>query len=454
MKQKILLLTINFPPNPSVGTHRVAKILKYIDMQRFEFHVLTLKEKYYNTSSGLKSGDMDKIPSSVQVYRTDRSDLTSIFTRIKASLLRLKTRSSAKAPQSVNTQKQRPPSGAHSQHWIYNVRNFIFSMVEFPDKYIGWAFTAIREGVRIVKREQIDIIMTTAPPHSLFIMATIIKKLTKARLVLDFRDPWALSRWDSGNAFGTKVERWLEKWTLKHADLCLFVTQNLKEEYSRVYRSCNGHKFKLFSNGYDPDDFKHTSVETSAPSTPFRLVHLGTLYKKRDPWPLIQAVTQLLKNGQLRPEEFQIELIGRIATELSAIPGRAQELGADRVVKFLPPVSFQESITTMFRAGGLLLLQPGTDLQVPAKLFEYMYTQKPILAIAEPGSATERIIQKGELGVVAPSTDVDKIEKAILQLLSRAKTKHHPRKEYIQSFNFKSYIGELESYLGKLARED
>ena len=454
--KKILFLTINFPPNPSVGTHRVSKILKYLDQSRFKIYVLTLKEKYYDLDSGAASGDSKKIPDSVDVVRSDRSDLTYAFTKAKSlfrkSRLKRKNRIKNTGPAINYNQlsKINTPSKKGIISVVYNVRDFIFAIFEFPDKYIGWMPNAVRQGIRLVKENKIDIIFTTAPPHSLFLIAMIIKRFTGAKLILDFRDPWALSRWDKGSRFKYFLEKRLEKSAVKAADLLLFVTENLLEEYANNYAWTGQDKFKLFSNGFDPDDFKSITLQKESNTTQngiMRFVHLGTLYKKRNPVTLLQAVAELIDEGKVNPKTLQIDFIGFVAKELRGIHNEIQKWKLENVVRFFPPVSFAESIQTMYEADGLLLIQPGTDLQIPAKLFEYMYTRKPIFAVAEPDSATERAIRGGQLGVFAPSQDVPEIKKALLEMLDFIKNGSKPNTSYIKQFDFSTYIKVLEHYL-------
>ncbi len=452
-EKKILYLTINFPPNQSVGTHRVAKILKFIDGQKFRFFVLTLKEKYYNAEAGQSSGDDKKIPASVQVFRTDRWDLTYVFTMLKHLVRKIIKHSAAKnngqtsKPQQLKTSSKQTVKSKKIIRFIYRLRDFVFSVFEFPDKYIGWFPKAVRQGIKIVKENKIDFILTTAPPHSLFIMAVIIKKITGVKLVLDFRDPWALSRWDKGNFIRYYLEHWLESYVLKNADLMLFVTENLRDEYIKNYTGIDKDKFILFSNGFDPDDFPPVPTEKREKKDFVRFVHLGTLYKKRNPMHLIIALNALKETDVFQKAPVRLEFIGSIASELNWLPHKIKQLGLEDIVTFIPPVSFKDSIKTMYAADVLVIIQPGTDLQIPAKIFEYMYTGKPIFAVVETDSASDRLIAAGNLGKMAPADNPQQIEQSLREMLTYIHEEQKPNWEYIQSYNYSKYISVLEKYL-------
>jgi len=102
---------------------------------------------------------------------------------------------------------------------------------------------------------------------------------------------------------------------------------------------------------------------------------------------LLRAIRNLAQKQLIMARQVKFEFIGSVVTELKFIYTKVHELQVADYVVFKPPVSFKESIETMFMANALLLIQPDTDLQIPAKLFEYIYVGKPILAIAEENSA-------------------------------------------------------------------
>ena len=59
-----------------------------------------------------------------------------------------------------------------------------------PDKAAPWLATAVPAGIGIVRREQIDVIMSTSPPSSAHLVAEAIATATRRPFVADFRDSW------------------------------------------------------------------------------------------------------------------------------------------------------------------------------------------------------------------------------------------------------------------------
>ena len=73
----------------------------------------------------------------------------------------------------------------------------------------------------------------------------------------------------------------------------------------------------------------------------------------------------------------------------------------------------------------LVVIQPDTTLQLPAKLYEYFGLRRPILALADDG-AVARIVRDGAFGLVVSPTDVDGIATALTHLYRNQKTLSKP----------------------------
>ena len=69
----------------------------------------------------------------------------------------------------------------------------------------------------------------------------------------------------------------------------------------------------------------------------------------------------------------------------------------------------------MQEASALLLVQPGTRLSVPGKLYEYLAVGRPILALADEGETAD-LITESKAGIVAKPDDEEAIRKALTSL--------------------------------------
>jgi len=82
-------------------------------------------------------------------------------------------------------------------------------------------------------------------------------------------------------------------------------------------------------------------------------------------------------------------------------------------------VSYNQSIRAMVQADVLLLLDtPGRRAGVPAKLYEYIGSGRPILALAQPDSDVAWVLRESQVPHrIAPPLDVEAVRHALTDLL-------------------------------------
>jgi glycosyltransferase involved in cell wall biosynthesis len=87
------------------------------------------------------------------------------------------------------------------------------------------------------------------------------------------------------------------------------------------------------------------------------------------------------------------------------------------IVEFLPRVPYSQSLAALAEADLLLLLQasPDTTGLVPAKLYEYLRAQKPVLALVHEGATGEVLALTGGGWSVAPEN-----QERLAETLARA----------------------------------
>jgi glycosyltransferase involved in cell wall biosynthesis len=81
------------------------------------------------------------------------------------------------------------------------------------------------------------------------------------------------------------------------------------------------------------------------------------------------------------------------------------DAGLSGAVTFHPRVPYEQSLRELAAADVLLLLQASDDTVslVPAKLYEYLRAQKPVLALVRDGAVTEVLAQTGGGFAVDPA---------------------------------------------------
>jgi len=81
----------------------------------------------------------------------------------------------------------------------------------------------------------------------------------------------------------------------------------------------------------------------------------------------------------------------------------------------------------------LLAIQPGTSVQVPRKVYDYLGARRPILALT-PEGATADLVRRSGIGLVVPPDDVGAIQSALAAVYQgwRAGQQPQPNPEVVQ----------------------
>ncbi len=282
-----------------------------------------------------------------------------------------------------------------------------------PDNKIAWKRNAVRRGIELVAKHGVQVIYGSGPPFTALLVAAEVSRKTHLPLVLDFRDPWSRCPW------GPRMSSWyaqrrikcLEAMVVRQASKVVLNTEMMASEFRSFYRNEPRSKFESIPNGIDVDSEQNPSLKQPFPvsgqESPFRLLHTGTLYGKRDPRPLFDAIALLKRQGVC----VVFEQFGQCDAHFNA-DAYLKEIGLSGSIKLSPPVPHGDVLQRMSEADGFLLYQPGTSLQIPAKLFEMIPFRKPIVSIVEQGAASD-IVHSYGLGTVGSPGDIESMANAI-----------------------------------------
>jgi hypothetical protein len=292
------------------------------------------------------------------------------------------------------------------------------------DDRMGWLPSAYVAASRRIGPG--TVLFSTHPPTVTHLTALALKHRFGLPWIADFRDPlW-------GNPYRTSqraalIDPMVERLTVEHADAVIANTEAAGAMLRARYPAL-ANKVHVIWNGFDPDEPLEPVDRAVSPRRV--LVHTGTLYGNRTLLPVMLSLHRLIELGTVDPATIQLRQVGRVdpACHDPAHPVSValERLGCIQVVgQNLPkPEARQE----MLSAEWLLVLDmnvrnPG--LQVPAKVFEYVRTGRPILAFTVSGSSTERLLAMS--GAAHRCVDLD-AEPAVIDaaLLSFIETPHRP----------------------------
>jgi glycosyltransferase involved in cell wall biosynthesis len=172
-------------------------------------------------------------------------------------------------------------------------------------------------------------------------------------------------------------------------------------------------------NGWDPELAGEGNLAEVPQLDPNRvsLVHTGKLTGPwgRDPTPLLEALRRLGVDAPEIGQRLELVLAGRLARDERELI-EAFDLGD--VLRVLGPLSRAESIALQQRADVVVAITaPNLPWELPGKLFEYLGSGRPILALAD-GNEAARIVEETNTGIAVPPEDVGAITVALRKIAS------------------------------------
>lgn len=408
----VLVVAYCFPPEGSIGTQRTLRLVRELVARQCDVTVLTGTLASYPASSPIDHDLLSRVPAGVDVLR--------------ASVLRPFERTSAALD--VNRSKAAVDGGlapaaraqggrqAGSAARLREGKRHLQALLRIPDQHVGWILPAVAKGVASGLRRRPDVLYSTAPPWTGQLVARALASALGCPWVADFRDPWARAPWREGWApAARRAAAIFERSVVRRADAVVFTTRTNMDEYAKHYGAAAASKFHLVRNGCDRDEFEGLAPVDG--DGRFTMLHAGSLYGGRKPTALFAALAALRDRGLIDARSFCFRQIGRVALSGFDMAEERDRLGLQGMVEMLPALPRRDILREMISASCLLLLQPGTTVSIPGKLFEYLAAGRPILALAEEGETSDIVRESGR-GIAILPEDQPQIERAIEQLLT------------------------------------
>ncbi|MCV2368745.1 glycosyltransferase [Roseateles oligotrophus] len=294
-----------------------------------------------------------------------------------------------------------------------------FGAMARPDRWASWKFDAVRVGMKMIKEFRPDVLWSTYPIATAHLIGAELQRRSGLPWVADFRDPMAQNGYPEDPLTWHAFKR-IETLAISKAARCTFTTPSASKEYQQRYPEA-AHRISLLENGYDEETFSR--AEASADKTPlnpgaFTLLHSGIVYpSERDPTQLIQALALLHKAGRIHPDRLKLRFRAAVAEDM--LHRLAIENGVSAYLQVLPAVPYQQALSEMLRADGLLILQArNCNAQIPAKLYEYLRARRPLVCLTDPEGDTAATLFAADIRTLAPLDDASKIADLLLSVVA------------------------------------
>lgn len=246
-----------------------------------------------------------------------------------------------------------------------------------PDAKMAWIKPSTKYLTAFLEEQEVAAIISTGPPHSLHLIARNLKRKTNIPWIADFRDPWTQIDWFEQlplTKWGLRLHQKLEQSVLKEADQLVVVSRDMQQQMEQL----GGRKPVLISNGFAPEDFAGFEKKQDPY---FTILHTGSINKDRNPTALWASLSSYVKSNSEFAQKLRIRLIGALDTSVKEDLARYDLLQFTHFENFVPHERVLEEL-----ASCSLLLLPLNNVKsqkgiVTGKLFEYLASEQPILAI-------------------------------------------------------------------------
>ena len=290
-----------------------------------------------------------------------------------------------------------------------------------PDRWATWRYWAVPKGMRLIREERVDALWSTFPIATAHLIGLQLARKSRLPWLAEFRDPMWQSDWPP-EPRANRAWHALEQRIFAAAERAIFVAPGAVEMYAQRFPRIDRRKFALVENGYDEETFRRAaSVEQDAGSVaadrPVTLLHSGIIYSsERDPTHFFAAIAELKARGAVSSKSLRIIL--RASGTETNFGVELERLGIADIVQLQPSIDYVSALREMLAVDGLLILQAANcNAQVPAKLYEYLRADRPILALTDPAGDTARTLDAAGAGLVARLDCVADIREALLRLI-------------------------------------
>jgi glycosyltransferase involved in cell wall biosynthesis len=270
------------------------------------------------------------------------------------------------------------------------------SIFGFPDTEKSWLKPALRKAEEILEKERYNAVLSSSPYPTSHLIAKKIKKKFNMPWVADFRDPWSQNHNYPYGPIRKILDTKLEKKTIKNADAIDAASPGYAEKQQKLHQK----SVSVITNGFDPEIIENLNIPLTKK---FTITYTGAVYKwKQNPTIILGATKELIEEKKINPAEIEIRFYG---AKLLWLEKEIKKYGLENIAIQYGSIAKEESLKRQ-KESQLLLLLCWEDLKetgvYPKKIFEYLASQRPILATG--GSKKEdvkNIIKETNSGVSA-----------------------------------------------------
>jgi len=422
---KVLIITYYWPPAGGPGVQRWLKFVKYLPDFGIEPIVYIPENPTYPL---IDEGLLKEVNPNVTILKqriTEPYAWASTFSKS----------STKKISSGIIPHKKK-------QSFLQRIMLWVRGNLFIPDARVLWVKPSVNYLSKYISENGIDTIITTGPPHSLHLIGLRLKDLHNLKWIADFRDPWTTIGYHKAlklSASAAKKHKNLERKVLNTADIIVVTSPTTKTEF----KALTNKPIAVITNGYDTETVAKQPLDEK-----FTLAHIGSFLSERNPKILWESLSELIAENEEFKSHFELKLIGAVSRE---VLDSIDVAGISGYVNNLGYVPHAEAVAQQRKSQVLLMVEidsEETKCIIPGKLFEYMVSERPILAIGPIGADFASIVQTTNTGIFVTYNEKEKLKSALLQWFKQYKEGNLKSNAIVlQQYSRKNLTGQLVQIL-------
>ena len=304
----------------------------------------------------------------------------------------------------------------------------------FPGGPCIWRAKACKKVEELFRKNYFDVVLSSygpLTPHALVLR--LLKKGYKFFWVADMRDE--MSKLPYHNRMSVKPLAFYERDILEKADLVLSVSKPLIDDFKTM---CSHERFLEVRNGYDYEESYEVNFQPQ-----FTMGYIGRFYWMATPDNFFNAFSELIEEGKL-PEDSRVKIVGNF--KKLAVPDRI----SSNVIQ-CKDVPHEEAIRISIMEVDTLLMmyKSGRKGVYSGKLFDYLATNKPILALYDPNDVVAPLLAETKAGFIVDDADKEGIKNMIMKCYQIWKNKEILPRDWdkIKQYSRRNQVQILLDYL-------
>lgn len=383
--KKVLIITYYWPPSGGAGVQRWLKFAKYLPEFDWQPVILTVDPEYASYPQRDESL-LAEVASNCLVYTTKSFELYNLY-------------------KWVSGKKEVPYGGFANESkegLLQKASKFLRGNFLLPDPRKGWNKYALKKAAELIREFNIDTVVTTSPPHSTQLIGLRLKQKFNIRWIADLRDPWTDIYYYNQfkhTALALKLDKSYERKVIENADRLVTVSEDVKRIFAEKSNLQIAAKTAVIPNGFDEEDFRITEVQAETRKV---ITYTGTISEAYDVDAFLEALSGLNENLK---SNILIRFVGKVPPSVAQ---KFRNTGLD--VELVGYVDHPKSIEYLFRSDLLLLVIPKVKNNqgiLTGKFFEYLASQKTVLAIGPVDGDLARIMEETQCGKLFDYADAD-----------------------------------------------